>query len=304
MVLTALFPGVAVATCDETYAVTSDKDLWQMHDCSDSLVKQLTQAYNMRSGDWSAQGWSDQCNLNKEFAKTLNAMWLVSYGINDDAQQSFHGAIDYQQLSQAGGNDYKDKTYYHPSDATSFSGEFVTHFFGDNEIRLACPLFADATIDPLSDNPIFRASDLMHESWHGWEAKYGWFGGSEGGHYDCTTGSDGGCRNGNCTVHGCDYFYFHSAGSFKFGYLYTMDLPASERPSAFNLPMPAADPSIKALHSPNQIQVEFLCDIVLHPQSWMPMSVVDLASMEANARGSMRFINGPAMLCGNPSPGP
>ncbi len=55
-------------------------------------------------------------------------------------------------------------------------------------------------------------------------------------------------------------------------------------------------------HSPNQAQVEYLCDIAENAADFVPASVRQLAESEANQRLTSRFINDVAYLCGDPRP--
>jgi hypothetical protein len=47
------------------------------------------------------------------------------------------------------------------------------------------------------------------------------------------------------------YYYFHGIGAYAFGALYQTDGTANR------------------FHSPNQVQVEFLCDVSDQPQPWL-----------------------------------
>ena len=115
----------------------------------------------------------------------------------------------------------------------------------------------------------------MHEGWHGWLKKDNWNNGSCGGHRCLPRDPQGNkLPLGACTVDGCDYFYFHGIGAYAFGALYQTDGTANR------------------FHSPNQVQVEFLCDVADYPQSWVPKSVRQEAKTDADKRASERFING------------
>ena len=120
------------------------------------------------------------------------------------------------------------------------------------------------------------AGDFMHEGWHAWLRKYNWNNGSCGGHRCPPLGA--------CTAPGCDYFYFHGIGAYAFGALYQTDGTANR------------------FHSPNQVQVEFLCDVADYPQWWVPKSVRQEARTDADKRAAERFINGPGYKCGDPRP--
>jgi hypothetical protein len=62
------------------------------------------------------------------------------------------------------------------------------------------------------------------------------------------------------------------------------------------------DGTANRFHSPNQVQVEFLCDLAEFPKTWVPMSVRTTAQADANSRAATRFIKGPGFRCGNPRP--
>jgi len=55
-------------------------------------------------------------------------------------------------------------------------------------------------------------------------------------------------------------------------------------------------------HSPNQVGVEYLCDVADFPQWWVPNSVLVAAAATANGLSDSRFINGPGYHCGEPRP--
>lgn len=89
---------------------------------------------------------------------------------------------------------------------------------------------------------------------------------------------------GGCTASGCDPFYFHRVSAYRFGELWQNDGTA------------------RRFHSPNQVQVEFLCDVAEFPRAFVPMSVRTTAQADANQRAMARFTNGPGFRCGNPRP--
>lgn len=274
--LTVLFSAIAVyANCDQTTASQADKDLWNTHGCWQAFFLWQYQAYDMRGSDWGSRGWNDACNVNKEYPKHWNASYLLTYGLQDNWQFSFHGTVDYRATAERWDNQFHDDLYHTATDDTSIFGRFSTHFFGPNEIQTSCLLY-----DPnlaTNANPGSRAGDFNHEGWHGWMDKYNWDNGSCGGHR-CGT-------PGNCTAKdACDYFYFHGIGAYAFGAMWENNGTASR------------------FHSPNQVQVEFLCDAADYPQSWVPNSVRLAAKSDANTRASTRFINGPGYFCGDPRP--
>ena len=176
--------------------------------------------------------------------------------------------------AEAAGSKFHTSLYHTASDDSCCFGRFIWHLFGPNEVQTMCSLYnASSSLG----NPASRAGDFMHEGWHAWLDKYDWDNGSCGGHR-CGT-------PGNCTAtDACDYFYFHGVGAYAFGAMYQTDGTANR------------------FHSPNQVQVEFLCDVADYPKAWVPASVRQAARADANARAVTRFINGPGYQCGNPRP--
>ena len=264
---------VAQAVCNQSSASAADTDLWNTHACWQEFFLWSYKAYDQRQSDWNSRGWSDACNVNLEFPKHWNAAYLVTYGLQDANCCSWHGTADYRALGEAAGSKFHTSLYHNAKDGTAFFGSFDTHTFGANEVSTYCPLY-NATSP--NANPGSRAGDFMHEGWHGWLDKYGWNNGSCGGHRCGPTGA--------CTVNGCDYFYFHGVGAYAFGALYQTDGTANR------------------FHSPNQVQVEFLCDVADYPKSWVPNSVRQAARSDSDTRAVQRFINGPGYKCGNPRP--
>ena len=263
----------AEAVCNQSGASSADRDLWNIHGCDQPFYLWQYQEYNFNGSDWSGRGWNDACNVNLEYPKAWNAAYLTTYGLADNGSQSFHGTTDYRQLAEAPDSNFKDAVYYKPTDDTSIFGSFTYHWPGDDEIDLSCLLF-NASVS--NANPASRAGDMMHEGWHGWLTEGNWNNGSCGGHRCGPTG--------NCTWSGCDYFYFHGIGAYAFGALYQTDGTANR------------------FHSPNQVQVEYLCDVSDQPKSWVPASVRQAAALDANQRANARFINGPGYHCGDPRP--
>ena len=265
---------VAVAVCNQTAASTADTALWNTHGCWQAFFLWSYKAYDQRQSDWNNRGWNDACNVKLEFPKHWNAAYLVTYGLQDQNCCSWHGTADYRALGEAAGSSFHTSLYHTCSDDSCCFGSFDTHIFGPNEISTHCLLY-DSTAT--NANPGSRAGDFMHEGWHGWLHKYNWNNGSCGGHR-CGT-------PGNCTAKdACDYFYFHGVGAYAFGALYQTDGTANR------------------FHSPNQVQVEFLCDVADYSKSWVPASVRQSAKSDADARAAARFINGPGYKCGDPRP--
>jgi len=263
---------VVHAVCVQTSASQADRDLWNTHGCWDAFYLWQYRAYAMSADSWGDRGWLDACNVNLEYPKHWNAAYLVTYGLADNYSFSFHGTVDYRQLAEAAPSLFHNFQIHVPSDRTDIFGAYQVLGLV-NLLFTACPVYNPGSAN---SNPASRASEFMHEGWHGWLAKYGWDNGSVNGHRPGPQGA--------CAINGCDYFYFHGVGAYDFGSLYGTDGTANR------------------FHSPNQVQVEFLCDVADYPQSWVPNSVRIAAQADANARAAQRFINGPGYYCGNPRP--
>jgi hypothetical protein len=261
------------AVCNQSSASTADRDLWNTHGCWQDFFLWSYRAYDQRGSDWGNRGWNNACNRNFEFPKHWNAAYLVTYGLRDANCCSWHGTSDYRALGEARGSRFHSSLYHNCRDDTCCFGSFRTHWWGADELSTHCPLYSTGFTN---SNPASRAGDFMHEGWHGWLSKYNWDNGSCGGHRCGPTGS--------CTASGCDYFYFHGVGEYAFGALYQTDGTANR------------------FHSPNQVQVEFLCDVADYSKNWVPASVRAAARTDADARAVARFINGPGYKCGNPRP--
>ncbi len=265
--------GAAGGVCNQASASTADIDLWNTHGCWQDFFLWSYKAYDQRQSDWQSRGWNDACNSSLEFPKHWNAAYLVTYGLADANCCSWHGTTDYRKLAEAPDSSFHDSLYHTCRDDSCCFGSFNPNTFGSDELATHCALYnANAS----NANPGSRAGDFMHEGWHGWLRKYDWDNGSCGGHRCGPLGA--------CTAGGCDYFYFHGVGAYAFGALYETDGTANR------------------FHSPNQVQVEFLCDVADDPQSWIPASVRQTAKADADARSVARFINGPGYKCGNPRP--
>lgn len=262
-------PTTAWAVCDQSGASQADRDLWDAHGCWPDFFLWQYRAYDMNGGDWSNRGWNDACNRNLEYPKHWNAAYLVTYGLIDSNAQSFHGTIDYRATGEARASNFHAHFRHIPSDRTDVFGSY-SH--ANRTLMTACLLYDPARANA---NPGSRAGDFMHEGWHGYLRTHGWDNGSVGGHRP---------TQGNCSAAGCDYFYFHGIGAYAFGAMWENDGTANR------------------FHSPNQAQVEFLCDVADQPQPWIPNSVRVASENDANTRATQRFINGPGYRCGDPRP--
>jgi hypothetical protein len=264
-------PASFYAVCDQTSASQADRDLWDQHGCWEDFFRWEVDNYFVRWADWVPRGFFDACNINLEFPKHWNAAYLVSHTLDDNYNQSFHGTADYRATAEAPNSNYHNWFIHQANDGTTFFGAFSPGtVFTPDRLQTSCLLYDNRNLSP-NNNPASRAGDFMHESWHAWLLKYNWDNGECGGH-SCS----------GCPVGSCDYFYFHGISVYEFGDMWQNDGTANR------------------FHSPNQVQVEFLCDVA--DQSSAPASVRVAARADANARASSRFINGPGYRCGEPRP--
>ncbi len=269
LVVMALTPGTARAVCDQSNASQADRDLWATHGCWTDYFLWQYRAYDMHGSDWASRGWNDACNRNLEYPKHWNAAYLLTYGLADNNAQSFHGTADYRATAEARASQFHDHISHVPVDDNSIFGSYDPN---NGQVATSCPLYDPSVANA---NPASRSGDFMHEGWHAYFDKYGWDNGNVGGHRP---------TQGNCTAKGCDYFYFHGIGAYAFGAMWQNDGTAAR------------------FHSPNQVQVEYLCDVADQPQPWVPNSVRLAAENDANTRAAERFINGPGYRCGDPRP--
>lgn len=259
----------AHAVCTQTAASQADRDLWNTHGCWQAYFRWQYQAYGLRSGDWSDRGWDDACNDVLEYAKHWNGSFLLTYGLLDNDDQSFHGTVDYRATAEAASSQFHDSIHDSISDGMTFFGTYA-----GGTVTTYCLLYDPAS---QSSNPASRGGDLEHEGWHAWIEKYNWDNGNVNGHRPGPKGA--------CTIsEGCDYFYFHGIGAYRFGDMWQNDSTGSR------------------FHSPNQVQLEYLCDVADQSQPWVPASVRLAAKTDANTRAVQRFINGPGYACGSARP--
>ena len=263
----------AEAVCNQSSVSTADLALWNVHGCWSAYFVWEASAYQVRSGDWGNRGYSDACNVYKEFPKHWNAAYLISYGLPNyaTARTQFHGTVDYQGTATGADNAYHDDTYQAPTDDLSVFGRWVWEAFDSNRVETSCLLYDPAYANA---NPASRGGDFIHEGWHGWLwANWYW--------PDHQSGPRGACTmSGNA----CDYFYFHPVTQYAFGNMWYENGTATW------------------FHSPNQVQVEYLCDIATSAASFVPLGVRTSAAADANQRAVSRFINGPGIRCSAPIP--
>jgi len=127
----------AVAVCNQTAASQADRNLWDTHACWQDFFLWQYRAYDMRSGDWSGRGWNDACNNLLEYPKHWNAAYLVTYGLLDNNDQSFHGTQDYRATGEAASTVFHDDLYHLPSDRTDVFGAYQPQS-GPDQLVTAC----------------------------------------------------------------------------------------------------------------------------------------------------------------------
>lgn len=273
--------GARGAACSQSAGALSqaDSDWWAVHGCQSSYIQWHYKAYHLTdNSSWigSNNGWEDMCNKFMNYPKSWSASFLVCYGLSDNPSTVFHfSQSDYRPLAEAASGNFHDSSeYWAPANLTNGAyGEFSYDCCDDNDITLGCPLF-NVALD-FRANPASRAGDFMHESWHAWEDKWD---------YDINCKAGHRCQAGNCTTKSCDYWHWHKISTYAQGQLY--------------LDKTGGHPG----HRPNQVQVEFLCDVNQYPAPNVPMSVRNAAKSDANNRAANRFINGPGYKCGDPRP--
>jgi hypothetical protein len=259
----------AHAVCDQSGASAADTQLFNIHGCWQDFFLWHYQVYDTRAGDWDDRGYFDACNMNLEYPKHWNAAYLMAYGGQNNLAGSFHhGVLDYTELSRARETEqWHDDFVHQATDDTGIFGRYT-----GSTVQTSCALYSPGQPNA---NPGSRGGDFVHEATHAWMDHHGF----DSSHLVNPAG-------GACTASGdnCDFFYFHGLGVYTFGQLHEEDGTASR------------------FHSPNQSQVEYLCDIADFPQNWVPMVVLTTAATDANQRAVNRFINGPGFSCGDPRP--
>jgi hypothetical protein len=293
----------AGAVCADTAAQTSeaDNDIAAVQACTAGPHGQdqrnvntsyVEQSFALDSSEWQDRGWNTPCNSTTELEKLVNAGLLFLHGVqfNQDPNQllfgqSYHSAEqDYFFLGSGDelSGDWHDHFRYQAVDNLSTIPNFVTfaqylpqHGFNAQDlVQLTCFEFDKGkspfdTVRVRAADAQERASTLVHEAWHGWENEHdGQSIGTSCGHTQCgSQPTKGSCVHKN----ECDVFTPHALSG----------------PGAM----------VGEQHRPIQAAVEFLCDIADTPQDWVPLTVRELASADADVMGTSNFVNGPMPAC-------
>ena len=233
--------------------------------------------YRVFNDQWENAGYFDALNQSLPFAKLMNTIWLLEWGLSDDHEHQWHSTLDYRRAGRAVSSRAHDQIHYDCGGNLGNGAVSRANYgvFGEGNIELGCPLF-----DVLSyySNPGLRAGALIHEGWHHWAHKYN----RNTSHLD---GPVGFCKFGDG---GCDWYYWHGIGEFEFGDMWQYSIDR--------------DGTSHRYHKPFQTEVEYLCDLAEYPASWVPASVTILARAEANELLCTRFGNAVGYRCGDPRP--
>ena len=245
-----------------------------LYGCWRDLYLWTWNAMNLHDDSWNPAGKFDACNINLPFAKMVNSTFAIGYMLSDNYIPQWHSTEDYLSSARAADNRFHGNFYMRfangsSSEATSETGRFLA----TDRTDYHCTVFNSG--GP-SDDPVNRASVMVHESWHHWQHKHGF----DTSHFNGPIGS--------CTVSGagCDWYYFHGSGAFDFGQLDRYD----------------TNPNHLLFHSPYQIQVEYDADIAEESQPWVPVAVLQQARFYGNTRLATQFRNAVGYRIGNPRP--
>ncbi len=227
----------------------------------------------MTDSTWQGEGLFDACNINRPFAKMVNAVYLINYTLSDNYIPQWHSTADYENESKAANNGYHGPFYLriiqqgappNPfAGATTEAGRFAAR----DRTNYHCPVFSN---DVGTDSVLDRAFAMLHEAWHHWQHKNGF---------------DRLASHAICPETGerkCDHYYFHGSGRFNFGQLYTY----------------AGD----AFHSPNQVAVEFIADLAEEHLPDVPKPIVVNAEAFGNVQLRHAFVHPPPWKIGEPRP--
>jgi hypothetical protein len=263
--------------------------------CNWDFVLWADRAYGAYGGDnWNDNGRKDACNTTRAFAKWIDSAALLTHDLSTatrngitrsffgDGGLQWHGLDDYAECAQSPGNAFHDGVYYSVMDDVTPPGSASITWARANRTKtwslfagtttyewtdLFCQSF-DNAIGAAGSEPGWRAAMALHESWHHWQIKNG---------YEIS--HPGGCPAGGGAS--CDYFYFHKIRDFDFGALpsYSTGTPL-------------------LFHSPNQVAMEYLCDLAEEGTDWVTPQIATLSKLQANFLISTIFVNPVPWTCG------
>jgi hypothetical protein len=250
-------------------ASEADLALWETFERTDYMIELFRYHYQIHESFWRDFGYNSPHDINFPFAKTLNSDYLLTNGLRDDPDQ-WHKTEDYVDAGRAIASSTHYQIYY----KVSMEDDWLAYANPRDRItKLGIRLFLG---DEQCNNPATRAGDFIHEGWHHWQ----YLNNYETSHEECP--------EDRCEITGpaCDWYYEHTPEDYA-------DKPMTHTQIANGKLL---------FHSPNQVQVEFLCDLFLFHCDFVPTIVKDLAKSEANQRIDTRFVNAVPFRCGIPEP--
>jgi hypothetical protein len=253
-------------------AGSSDRNVQAMYNrCWPEFGHWAYQAYDMSDDSWEPTGKFDGCNITLPFAKVINSIFLIVYGLKNDpggaaACRQWHNATDYRELMVAVSNRFHGPFYtrFIEYNGSKPADTELRRFLARDRTNLHCPLF---NVGSTFDTPTLRAAAILHEAWHHWQYEHD---------FDPSHGS---CTNGDC-----DWFYVNHPWAWNDMHTYDLN-PASFR-----------------FLSPYQVMVDFLDDIHIFHRQQVPISAALDARTEGNAILTQKFRNPPKFRIGSPKP--
>ncbi|MBC7791049.1 MAG: hypothetical protein H7Z74_13970 [Anaerolineae bacterium] len=227
-------------------------------------------AFALEDDSWDPAGAGEPWRGSLPYGKTIASIYLLAYAIRDEYIPQWHARGDYLAAARAMPNPYHGPFYIRfmnnsgGSEAHSDTGRTAAR----DRTDMYCPVF---DLGGKSDDPVNRASVLVHEAWHHWQYHKGYQSGHLGG------GAI------DPSVEG-DYYYPHGTGDFDFGQLWKFSL------------------SPLRFHSPYQVQVEFSADLAEFSFHWVPVAATQSARYYGNTRLAMQFHNRVNYRIGQPRP--
>jgi hypothetical protein len=277
--------------CHDGNLPTGDTDvaLRSAFKCNQSFINNINVAWDLTSGSWDGVGRSAPCDITQPFGKLMNSALLLQVGLDQillrefatphvagltgnftDFAHAYHGGVDYAPLVTQGPNEWhvgmkyiQDEGCGPPPALACFDNNSGLPLTGKNSIHVPCGMFDVDGNEDLAD----RTSAIVHESWHAWEDKYDYYHHSCNGHL---CGPQGFCASN----FECDPWRDHAADAFEFGLLFV---------------------NSGQHHAPNQLQVEYLCDIGMLGN--VPLAIASAAVGDAQSRIDTFFVNPPPVIC-------
>jgi hypothetical protein len=246
----------------------------------------IAEYFSIVQGDWGNDGFPDLVNPQRPYMMMANSAFLITYAMTSDPGFTFHDPrLDYFELAQGHGGRFKDDLFYAISTGDGSVDAQWEWQAGPSPDRVMtfCPMF-DSGVDPAS-----RAAMFLHEAWHGWQWRYHWQPNTWSGHLPIAPPDlPAGLPPGNCQVQwSCDYFTLHRVSLFPPGQM------------EYSTPNPGPD---QKMHSPYQIEVEFLCDLAQRHVPSFPMALEMAARSQADYVAATTFLNPVPFGCGNRRP--